>query len=165
MNFDKLYENDYMSCITRIIRILLIICQRTDFMLLFNKTVVAPTRTFPLKESEMSLRHSKAWRLLKQYLKIQFMSQIKHMRHIKNMNRLRLTLFRMFSSFLPLLLPLGVSLQILNVRVSVGLLEREISPCKAATYQKHRINAKHPILEWDSNPRSQCSKGRRHFVS
>jgi hypothetical protein len=35
---------------------------------------------------------------------------------------------------------------------------------KTAIYtgqQKHRINAgKHPCLEWDSNPRPQCLKGR-----
>jgi hypothetical protein len=30
---------------------------------------------------------------------------------------------------------------------------------------KHRINAhRHPCLEWDSNPRSQCSSGRREFM-
>jgi hypothetical protein len=29
----------------------------------------------------------------------------------------------------------------------------------------HRINAHiHPCLEWDSNPRSQCSCGRRRFM-
>jgi hypothetical protein len=40
---------------------------------------------------------------------------------------------------------------------------------KAATYTqdstKHRINAhRHPCLEWDSNPRSQCSSERRQFM-
>jgi hypothetical protein len=31
---------------------------------------------------------------------------------------------------------------------------------------KHRINAhRHPCLEWASNPRSQCSRGRRRFMS
>jgi hypothetical protein len=39
---------------------------------------------------------------------------------------------------------------------------------KASTYtrqHKHRINAhRHPYLEWDSNPRFQCSSGRRHFM-
>jgi hypothetical protein len=30
---------------------------------------------------------------------------------------------------------------------------------------KHRINAhRHPCLEWDSNPRSQCLSGRRRFM-
>jgi hypothetical protein len=30
---------------------------------------------------------------------------------------------------------------------------------------KHRINVyKYPCLEWDSNPRSQCSTGRRRFM-
>jgi hypothetical protein len=39
---------------------------------------------------------------------------------------------------------------------------------KAATYiehDKHRINAhRHPYLEWDLNPRPQCSSGRRRFM-
>jgi hypothetical protein len=39
---------------------------------------------------------------------------------------------------------------------------------KAAAYtgqHKHRINAdRHPCLEWDSNPRSQCSSQRRQFI-
>jgi hypothetical protein len=39
---------------------------------------------------------------------------------------------------------------------------------KAATYagqHKHRRNAgRHPCLEWDSNPLSQCSRGRKHFM-
>jgi hypothetical protein len=39
---------------------------------------------------------------------------------------------------------------------------------KAATYtgqHKRRINAdRHPCLEWDWNPRSQCSSERRHFM-
>jgi hypothetical protein len=39
---------------------------------------------------------------------------------------------------------------------------------KAATCTKHntnRINAyRHPCLKWDSNPRSQCSSGRREFI-
>jgi hypothetical protein len=30
---------------------------------------------------------------------------------------------------------------------------------------QHRINAhRHPCLEWDSKPRSQCSNGRRRFM-
>jgi hypothetical protein len=52
---------------------------------------------------------------------------------------------------------------------SVGLLEWGISPsqcCYLYTEQhKHRIKAqRHPCLEWDSNPRSQCSSGRRRFI-
>jgi hypothetical protein len=35
------------------------------------------------------------------------------------------------------------------------------SLCLHAEQHKHRINAhRHPCLEWDSNPRSQCSSGR-----
>jgi hypothetical protein len=37
---------------------------------------------------------------------------------------------------------------------------------KAATQHKHGKTAhKHPYLEWESNPRSQCSGGRRRFMS
>jgi hypothetical protein len=61
-----------------------------------------------------------------------------------------------------------VSLQFLDLRQSVGLLGRGISWTHGATYteHKHRINAdRHPCLEWDSNLRSPCSSGRRHFMS
>jgi hypothetical protein len=49
---------------------------------------------------------------------------------------------------------------------SAGLLGRGISPSQGrylhTQQHKHRINAhKHPCLEWDSNPRSQCSSWRR----
>jgi hypothetical protein len=38
-------------------------------------------------------------------------------------------------------------------------------PCLRRTTHKRRINAdRHPCLEWDSNPRSQCLSVRRHFV-
>jgi hypothetical protein len=52
---------------------------------------------------------------------------------------------------------------------SVGLLERGISPSQGhylhKKQHKHKINAyRHPCLEWDSNPRSQCSTGRRRFM-
>jgi hypothetical protein len=52
---------------------------------------------------------------------------------------------------------------------SVGLLERGISPSQGhylhTEQHKHRRNAhRHPCLEWDSNPRSQCSSGRRRFM-
>jgi hypothetical protein len=53
----------------------------------------------------------------------------------------------------------------LEHRASIGLLGRRYSPsqghCRTQTQNKHR----HPCLEWDSNPRSQCSSGRRHFMS
>jgi hypothetical protein len=48
---------------------------------------------------------------------------------------------------------------------SVGLLGLGISPSQGPylhiEQQKHRINVhRHPCLEWDSNPRSQCSRER-----
>jgi hypothetical protein len=51
----------------------------------------------------------------------------------------------------------------LILRQSVGLLGQGISPSLGRYLQrKHRINAKKdPCLKWDSNPRSQCSSGRR----
>jgi hypothetical protein len=61
-----------------------------------------------------------------------------------------------------------VSLQFLNLGQSTGLLARGSARRKAATYigqHKHRINAdRHPCLEYDSNPRSQCSSERRQFM-
>jgi hypothetical protein len=45
----------------------------------------------------------------------------------------------------------------LILKQSVGSARR-----KAATYTQSK--RKHPCLEWDSNPRSQCSKGRRQFM-
>jgi hypothetical protein len=52
---------------------------------------------------------------------------------------------------------------------SVELLGRVISPpqgrCLHTWQHKHRINAhRHPCLEWDSNPRSQCLSGRKSFL-
>jgi hypothetical protein len=52
---------------------------------------------------------------------------------------------------------------------SVGLLGRGISPSQGryinTEQHKHRINAQgHPCLEWDSNPRFQCTSGRRRFM-
>lgn len=36
---------------------------------------------------------------------------------------------------------------------------------KATAWHKHRINTSgHPCLKWDSNPQSQCSSKRRHFI-
>jgi hypothetical protein len=58
-----------------------------------------------------------------------------------------------------------VSLQFLNLRQSVGLLGRGISPSQRSYLYKHRINTdKYPCLEWDSNSRSQRSSGRRRFM-
>jgi hypothetical protein len=52
---------------------------------------------------------------------------------------------------------------------SVGHLGRAISPsqgrCLHTGQQKHGINAnRHPCLEWNSNPRSQCLSGRRQLM-
>jgi hypothetical protein len=52
---------------------------------------------------------------------------------------------------------------------SVGLLVQGISPSQGRYLHrgqhKHRINAhRHPCLKWDSNPRSQCSSGKRGFM-
>jgi hypothetical protein len=51
---------------------------------------------------------------------------------------------------------------------SVGLLARGSARHKAATYTwqpKHKINThRHPCLQWDSSPTSQCSRGRRQFM-
>jgi hypothetical protein len=52
---------------------------------------------------------------------------------------------------------------------SVGLLGRGISSSQGrylhTEQRKYRINAhRHPYLEWDSNPRSQRSSGRRRFM-
>jgi hypothetical protein len=61
------------------------------------------------------------------------------------------------------------SVLILVYTQSVGLLGQGISPSQGLYLQteqhKHRIKAhRHPCLEWDSNPRSQCSRGRRRFM-
>jgi hypothetical protein len=51
-------------------------------------------------------------------------------------------------------------LKLLNLfRHFLGLLGREISP----TYTGQHTHT-HPCLERDSNPRSQCSSGRREYV-
>jgi hypothetical protein len=52
---------------------------------------------------------------------------------------------------------------------TVGHLGRGISPSQGrylhTGQHKHRINAdRHPRLEWDSNPQSQCSNGTRQFM-
>jgi hypothetical protein len=62
-----------------------------------------------------------------------------------------------------------VSLQFLNLRHSIGLLGRGISPsqCRNLRTEQHKQNKRahrHPYLEWDPNPRSQRSNERRKFV-
>jgi hypothetical protein len=38
-------------------------------------------------------------------------------------------------------------------------------PVERPPLPTHKINAhRHPYLEWDSNPRSHCSSGRRRFI-
>jgi hypothetical protein len=64
--------------------------------------------------------------------------------------------------------PLATFSGSLSYTQSVGLLGRGISPSQGrylhTEQQKHRINAhRHPCLEWYSNPRSQCLRGRRRF--
>jgi hypothetical protein len=60
---------------------------------------------------------------------------------------------------------LFISLQFLNLGQSAVIIGWGISPSQGRYLHKHRINAdKHPCLEWDSNPRSQCSRGRRQFM-
>jgi hypothetical protein len=63
------------------------------------------------------------------------------------------------------LLDLGRFFSFLIHTQSVGLLGRGISPSQGRYVHKHRINVrKHQCLEWDSNPRPQCSSGRRRFM-
>jgi hypothetical protein len=67
------------------------------------------------------------------------------------------------------LVDLGRFFSFLTYTQSIGLLWRGISPSQSryihTEQHKHRINAHgQPRLEWDSNPRSQCSIGRRQFV-
>jgi hypothetical protein len=49
----------------------------------------------------------------------------------------------------------------------VGLLGRGISPTQGLYLHritKHRKTRTHPCLEWNSNPQSQCSSGRRPYM-
>jgi hypothetical protein len=67
------------------------------------------------------------------------------------------------------LVDLGRFLSILIYTDSVRLPGREIirpqGSCLYTEQHKHRINARrHLCLEWDSNPRSQCSTGRKRFT-
>jgi hypothetical protein len=59
---------------------------------------------------------------------------------------------------------LSASLQLLNLRESVGLLGREISPSQGRYLIQTQNKRRHPCLEWDSNPRYHCSRGRRYFM-
>jgi hypothetical protein len=66
------------------------------------------------------------------------------------------------------LLDLGRFFSFLIYTQSVGFLGRGCSPsqgrCLHTEQHKHKINApRHPCLEWDSNPRSQCLSGRIRF--
>jgi hypothetical protein len=66
------------------------------------------------------------------------------------------------------LLGLGHFFGFLIYTQSVGLLGRWISSsqgfCLHTEQHKHILNAyRHPCLEWDSNPRSQCLSGRRQL--
>jgi hypothetical protein len=59
---------------------------------------------------------------------------------------------------------LFVSLQFLNLRQPVGSLEGGSTSRKAYTYTQTHNKHRHSCLEWDSNPRSQCSREGRHFM-
>jgi hypothetical protein len=67
------------------------------------------------------------------------------------------------------MLGLGRLFSLLIFSQSVGLLGRGMSPSQSRYlhigYHKHKVNAqRHSLLEWDSNPRSQCLSGRRQFM-
>jgi hypothetical protein len=48
---------------------------------------------------------------------------------------------------------------------SIELLGWGISPSQGRYIHKHRIRTnRHPCLDWDSNPLSQCLCGRRYFM-
>jgi hypothetical protein len=76
-----------------------------------------------------------------------------------------------YSTYLFPLLPLGaqfireklVSLHFLKIRQPHF---KGISPWEIRyLHTKNRLNSdKHTCLEWDSNPKSQCSSRRRHFL-
>jgi hypothetical protein len=53
------------------------------------------------------------------------------------------------------------------IRQLLGLLRQWISPAQGLYLHRttqHRKTPTHPCLEWDSDPRSQCSCGRRQYV-
>jgi hypothetical protein len=58
-----------------------------------------------------------------------------------------------------------VSFQFLNPKTIGRTPWAGVSPSQGRHLHKHRINAdKHLCLEWDSNPRSQCSSEPRQFM-
>jgi hypothetical protein len=65
---------------------------------------------------------------------------------------------------------LSVSLQLLDLRQSVGLLGRVISSSQDlylytnTEKRTHNTNTKHPCQEWDSNPRFRRPRERRQFL-
>jgi hypothetical protein len=68
-----------------------------------------------------------------------------------------------------LLLDLDRFFSFLIYTQSVGLLGRGISQSQGryliTEQHKHRMNAhRHPCLEWDTNPRTQCSSERRQLM-
>jgi hypothetical protein len=56
------------------------------------------------------------------------------------------------------------SLQFINLRQSAGLFGRGISPSLGRYLIQTQNEHRHPCVEWDSNPPSQCSNGRTHFM-
>jgi hypothetical protein len=77
------------------------------------------------------------------------------------------------SIFIPVVSTLGhrasvkrfVLLQFFNLKRIGRTPWTGISPTQGRYLHKRRINAdKHPCVRWDSNPRSQRSSGRRHFM-
>jgi hypothetical protein len=65
---------------------------------------------------------------------------------------------------------LSVSLQLLDLGQSVGLLGQVISSSQGlylymnTEKRTHNTNTKHPCPEWDTNPRSRRPRERRHFM-
>jgi hypothetical protein len=65
---------------------------------------------------------------------------------------------------------LSVSLQLLDLGQSVGLLRRVISSSLGlylytnTEKRTHNTDTKHPCPEWDSNPRSRRSRERNKFI-
>jgi hypothetical protein len=87
--------------------------------------------------------------------------------------RTRIHTYGNITTYLPMALQplwtLAAFSALIHTQQSVGLLWRVISPSQGrylrTEQHKHGINAhRHPCLDWDSNPRSQCSNGRRRFI-
>jgi hypothetical protein len=62
------------------------------------------------------------------------------------------------------LLVLGSFFSFLIYTQSVGLFGQVISPLQGRYLHKEQNAHRHPCLEWDSTPRSQCSNKRRRFM-